>query len=102
MTNHRAFRRNLPLAIAVVFSVVAIVTAAIWRQQDQNQLGDVATMNCLEIEKLKTEFRAEALENYANLDRTLRVLDIERTPEIEAVAQRQRDRKLARFAPREC
>jgi hypothetical protein len=102
MSGHRALMRNLPLAIALTISAVAIVAVLVLRQEDQSRLSDIAMANCLEIQGLKAEFRAEANESYRNLGRTLRVLGIERTPEIEELARRQRDRKLKRFAPRKC
>ena len=58
--------------------------------------------SCMEIEKLKAAYRAEALENYRKLDQNLRLLNIKKTPEIVAAARKTRDAKLRRFAARSC
>lgn len=56
---------------------------------------------CREVEKLKKKRRDDALDSYRNLDRTLRLLGLQRTREIEQVARENRDTTLSRFAPRE-
>jgi hypothetical protein len=53
--------------------------------------------NCLRVEKLYAQERAEARRNFRELGRNLRLLRIEKTPEIVALARQNRDRQLERF-----
>lgn len=58
--------------------------------------------NCREIEALKASERAEALSRYRELARSLKLLGISHSPEIEAVARERRDATLKRFPSRKC
>ena len=51
---------------------------------------------CRAVEDLKAQKRAEARESYANLDRTLEALELERTPNIEALARENLNADLRR------
>lgn len=57
---------------------------------------------CTEIESLKKANRDKALESYRNLDETLELLGLERTPAIVARAKRDRDTALRRFSAKPC
>lgn len=57
---------------------------------------------CLRIEELKAQNRAEAQQNFDQLDRNLRLLGIPKTDEIVKVALEQLQRDLTRNAPAEC
>lgn len=63
---------------------------------------DADARTCSQIEALKAEFRKQAVENFANLERNARLLEIELTPELRREAAAGRDRTLVRFAAREC
>jgi Tfp pilus assembly protein PilO len=94
----RATRRNLPLLGAAAIAVLAVMLLAwafSWRSMNQERL-------CTEIEKLKTEFRAEANESVEEAERNLRLLNIPFTPELLQSIKETRDRKLRRFAAKEC
>lgn len=83
-------------AVIAYLVVLAVATAGVYRVET------LAVRNCNQIERLKADVRQEAIQAYENLDRTLHLLMLERTAEIEAVAREQRDTKLERFAAREC
>lgn len=57
---------------------------------------------CRSIEGIKTEFRTQAIQNFARLEENARLLDVPLTPELRREALRGRNRTLARFAAREC
>lgn len=71
------------------------------RQFNRKKFRTVDIVLCREVEALKGRERQQAIEGYKNLDRTLRLLRIERSPEIVAVARENRDRVLRRFKARE-
>lgn len=56
---------------------------------------------CRQSEKLKTQNRIDAQRSFNNLDQTLAVLQLERTPEIERLAKENLERDLRRNMPRE-
>lgn len=58
--------------------------------------------DCLEIENLKQGFREDAIRDYNRLNETLRLLKLERTPQIEKRALADRDRKLKKYAAKSC
>lgn len=89
-------------AAAAVVAMVLLTLAFIWRAEDQARLEEGRYANCVAIEELKAHERAEAWDRWRNLDRTLRLLGLERTPAIEAAAREQRDNTLRRFAASEC
>ncbi len=95
-------RHLYALAFVACCSALALALALIWRAEHTYRYQQLAKDNCAQIEALKTQVREEAIEDYANLDRTLRLLKIARTPEIERVAQEQRDKKLNRFRAKPC
>lgn len=57
---------------------------------------------CTEIESLKKANRDRAIEAYRNLDQTLELLQLEKTPAIVERAKRDRDTALRRFAEAPC
>lgn len=97
-----AARRNAPFALVLAACAAVIVLSTLWRAEAQAELGDVVRANCEAIEELKASEREEAIQRYRDLGRTLRLLRLERTPEIEAVARENRDEALERFEAREC
>lgn len=73
------------------------------QQASFNQrIREVSLNYCNEIEALKKANRDKAIEAYNNLDQTLRLLKLKKTPEIVRVAKEQRDRTLRSFAPDPC
>lgn len=66
------------------------------------RIREVSLDYCLEIETLKKSNRDRALEFYRNLDQTLELLGLERTPAIVARAKKDRDTALRRYAARPC
>lgn len=66
------------------------------------KLTAVATDDCLEIEKLKKNQRDIAIQNYENLNATLKLLSIRRTPAIVEAAKKAKREALVRFAPAAC
>lgn len=95
-------RQNLLFGLVLFGCAAVIVLATVYRAEAQIKLEEFVAENCRAIEALKASEREEALDSYRNLDRTLRILGLERTPEIEAVARENRDATLRRFAAREC
>ena len=67
-------------------------TRALVREEEADRVENRARFKrsdvllCREIEALKRQNRVNAQESYDNLDRTLRIFRIERTPQVEAVA----------------
>jgi hypothetical protein len=57
---------------------------------------------CRRAENLKAQNRRKARENYASLDRSLRLLNIERTPELERLAKNNLNRDLRLNAQKPC
>lgn len=89
-------------ALVLGICALVIVFSTLLRAEAQGELAKVVERNCRAIEALKAAEREEALKTYRDLDRTLRLLRLERSKEIEEVARENRDEKLARFAPRPC
>lgn len=89
-------------ALLAIAALGLVAVASTWRAEDQEQLRTVAMKNCQSIEALKTQFRKQALENYAQLERNARLLDIEVTDEVRAAALENRNRTLRRFKPLSC
>lgn len=72
-------------------------------QHSLNQRFAAVTLaDCLEIEKLKTNVRQQAIEDYANLDSTLALLNLKKTPAIVKRATSDRDHKLKVYAAEAC
>ncbi len=98
----------LPLAlISLVPSAVGLVL--LQREIDQtsrdrdDNIASFARSDlslCKGLENLKALRRAEAIAAYGNLDRTLAILKLERSREIEVAARDTRDTALQRFAAR--
>lgn len=89
------------------FSSADVVRTQLEREQRQQELfnariREVSLNYCLEIEALKKSNRDRALEAYRNLDQTLELLNLERTPAIEERAKQDRDTALRRFAAKPC
>lgn len=57
---------------------------------------------CREVEVLKNAERQRAIDSYNNLDQTLKLLKLKRTPEIEQRALNDRNTALKRFASENC
>ena len=90
------------VVLASVLSIALFAWVSIERAQDQRDLDALAARNCMSIEALKTQFREQAIEGYQNLERDARLLGVVLTPELRQAAVESRDKKLARFAAREC
>ena len=98
-------RRSVPLLIAAVVASIAMIALGLafaWRAADQARLEEGRHDNCLAIETIKEALRSDALASYRNLDRSLGILGIAKTPEIVAASKASRDERLARFAAKEC
>lgn len=89
------------IAVGIIIGLLALGVVSQARSTSV-RFQELALQNCKAIEALKAVQRAEAIESFDNLDETLRLLMLERTAEIVAVARRQRDTKLERFRAREC
>lgn len=72
------------------------------RKENQERFARSDRLLCQEIEKLKTRDRAAALEERRNLNRNLRLLGIEKTPEIVRLADDNLSKSLAETKPRDC
>ncbi len=66
------------------------------------QTADTDKRICLEVEKVKTQLRLNALKSFAELDQTLRILKVTKTGEIVDIATRNRDLALRRFEAINC
>lgn len=87
-----------PILAVVCVVLLALFSAGvmIWEEQ---QRGSLRLAVCEEVEAIKRHLREDAKKDYENLDRTLRLLNLKRTPEIERAALDARDDVLLRFAP---
>lgn len=66
------------------------------------RIRHVSLEYCTEIERLKKANRDKALETYRNLNETLKLLELERTPAIVTRAKHDRDVALRRFVAKPC
>lgn len=94
--------RMVLAGIFVIATTVALAISLAWGADDQAELAKVARENCLQIEELKREQRAEAILSYRHLARSLRLLGVEVTPEIREASRMMRDRRLRRFEAHDC
>ena len=103
MNSHVRKRDLLGPALALAAMIVAagcLIIALVYESSKRNELrAQVRVAFCEEIELLKKGFRDEAIEDYNSLGRTLRLLGIERTAEIEELARQNRDETLGQYAP---
>lgn len=76
--------------------------AAAQQERFNKRIREVSLDYCLEIEQLKKSSRDRALETYRNLDQTLELLQLEKTPAIVERAKSDRDTALRRFAAEPC
>lgn len=67
-----------------------------------HRFAAVTQVDCLEIEKLKTNVRQTAIDNFNKLDATLALLHIKKTPAIVARAREDRDHALKAYAAEAC
>lgn len=72
------------------------------RRQLVDHFRETDMQTCRQIEGLKAEFRNQAVENYANLERNAELLGIVLTPQLRHQAEVDRNRTLDRFAARDC
>jgi predicted negative regulator of RcsB-dependent stress response len=72
------------------------------RQERVKTLNDINKKQCNEIEALKNQFRIDAIEDFENLDETLRLLNISKTEAIVKRAMDERDQVLDRFKAGTC
>lgn len=97
--------RLLPI---VGYLILAFAVAGAFAHTENERKHRVAALNfvntaqCKEIEALKYQFRIDAIEDYNRLEETLRLLKLERTPEIEERARRDKDTVLKRFQQGTC
>lgn len=100
-------------ALVVAFSLAASSYALYERFSSTNEIRaqqmsfnerirQVSLDYCREIEALKKANRDRALDSYRNLDQTLELLELERTPAIVARAKKDRDTALRRYAEKPC
>lgn len=101
----RSFYLKLGTFVALPLAFVALLPALIglyligqYAEDNRQQVVE----SCQDIEALKTGVREEAIQDFSRLDETLALLGIARTPEVVAVATRNRDEKLKRYAARDC
>lgn len=91
--------------LSVVLCAVSLAMFA-WtgfeHARNEQEIDEVTARNCQAIEKLKAEFRSEALENYARLEENAMLLGIPLTSALREAAAEARDQKLRRFAPVDC
>lgn len=90
------------VALCSLLTAVACTAAGYALYARFQQGKSVSLAYCKEIEKLKTAQRERAIDSYKRLDANLRLLHIEKTPEVVAAAKASRDRDLARFAADPC
>lgn len=84
--------------------LIACVIAFVFFLMTAFNLADVnaSYLNCLEIEEVKEFIRLEAEDDYANLDQTLELLGLERTPQIEERALSDLERTVSKFEADNC
>ncbi len=92
----------------VTVGVILALIVGVWVNQHQglravtNDLSAQSLEYCHEIEALKARVRARVNEDYRNLDRNGKLLDITITPELRAQAKADRDATLKRYAAQSC
>jgi hypothetical protein len=89
----------LILVAGILVSLLSIEAA---RRERVNQINRVNFGVCSELENLKRAERQDALERFAQLDETLKLLGIKKTPMIVDRAEADRDRALERFKEKPC
>lgn len=94
--------RLLATATLAGAAMLLLFLAFLWRIHDQREFRELAYRNCIAIEDLKMAQRTDAQAEYQRLDQGLRLLGVEKTPEIVAAARAIRDARLARFARKTC
>lgn len=105
--------RALAIRIGVWFGIVfgLIVMGALlllFRMENQQQgrtdraIARIAFVNCREIQELKYQNRKEALREFSQLDRNLRILGIKKTDEIVDITTERKDAALERNKSRSC
>jgi hypothetical protein len=72
------------------------------RMERVDTLNRINEQQCKEIESLKRQFREDAIASYERADETLRLLNLEATPERLARFRADRDDTLRRFNPGTC
>jgi len=75
---------------------------AAFRVERSKQTTATDSRICTEVEGVKLQLRLDAERRYRELGRTLRVLKLEQTPEIERIARGNRDEVLKRFQKVNC
>jgi ABC-type lipoprotein release transport system permease subunit len=99
----RTFIRYFILAFLVVLTMSALVAYAVYDGMARRQESHALRLAyCVELEKLKTQNRAEVREDQKNYRRNLRLLGINDTPELRKAVREGWARDLARNAPRPC
>ena len=100
----KKFLWRLARATAALYVALGgFMVYAVNRANDADQRLERETLaNCKEIEDGKKLNREQAIKTYKDLDQTLRILKLEKTPEIVKLARENRDKLLKRFAALPC
>ena len=97
---HKPKFRRLTLLEALAVTIILLIVVGL------SILGFAGVhnsrVNCLNIEALKTQVRADARNDFRNLDRNGRLLHIKITKEIRDTARQERDQKLKNYAAGSC
>ena len=93
---HVTSKRMILLALVSVSSLFALFLFRSYEVNQQNK------KMCVQIEKLKQLVRDEAWNDFNDLNKNLRLLNIPKTPEIERAAKARRDGRLRRFQSIDC
>jgi hypothetical protein len=97
----RKLRQHALTVWLAVFT--GLVALALWQaRENRAELEARSLANCREIEQIKEGARMAAWRDFNNLNMTLRLLKIEKTPEIVDAAKATRDRRLAQYRREPC
>lgn len=120
-----AWARTVGLGYVILTVGVAVAIGLVWQlaQENDRELERLARVEreqielaeqrrqeiartdyrvCAEVEAVKEQLREEAREDFQNLDVTLELLRIPRTPRVVAIARQNMQDELRRFAPVRC
>jgi uncharacterized membrane protein len=112
-------RSTIALIVSIAALFVALIgSATVYFVQNEHEKDAATNVNlfknitksnragifesCLDIEQVKRQIREDAQEDYANLERNARLLQIELTPELRAQVKADFEATMRRFAMESC
>lgn len=109
-------RWRVTINVLIFVTTISFILAGLalsWRFSESNtlkarqrtfnaEIANVQKQDCLEIEKLKKGFRVQAIKQFNQLDQTLALLNLKKTPAIVRRATQDRDQTLHTYKAKGC